>query len=149
MLTLVSGLTANTPAIVSTSPRFKRLAIAAVQPSVTSDVVAALGLSVEPELINPWLAPLTNGWLKLPRETANVFIMGLIRRDFGAAGLSNMVLSPEQLLVSLVTITLFVPCIASVIVLFKERSKTEGLLVWFGSWVAAFLIGGLVAQIII
>lgn len=77
------------------------------------------------------------------------FIMGLIRRDFGAAGLSNMVLSPEQLLVSLVTITLFVPCIASVIVLFKERSKTEGLLVWFGSWVAAFLIGGLVAQIII
>ncbi len=99
--------------------------------------------------IQDFLAPLTNGWLKLPRETANVFIMGLIRRDFGAAGLSNMVLSPEQLLVSLVTITLFVPCIASVIVLFKERSKTEGLLVWFGSWVAAFLIGGLVAQIII
>lgn len=99
--------------------------------------------------IQDWLAPLTIGVLKLPRETANVFIMGLIRRDFGAAGLSGMILAPQQLIVALITITLFVPCIASVIVMFKERGKLEGMIIWLGSWVAAFAIGGVVAQLVI
>lgn len=100
-------------------------------------------------IIQDALAPLTTGILKLPKETANVFIMGLIRRDFGAAGLANMMLEPAQMIVALITITLFVPCIASVIVMFKERGKLEGALIWLGSWVAAFAIGGIVAQVII
>ena len=99
--------------------------------------------------IQEFLSPLTTGILKLPKETANVFIMGLIRRDFGAAGLANMILEPAQLIVALLTITLFVPCIASVIVMFKERGKVEGLLIWLGSWVAAFVVGGIVAQVLI
>lgn len=101
------------------------------------------------DVIQNWLAPLTMGILKLPRETANVFIMGLIRRDFGAAGLSHMPLNPGQLIVALITITLFVPCIASVIVMFKERGKFEGLMIWMGSWLIAFIIGGIVACLVI
>lgn len=93
------------------------------------------------------LAPLTVGLLKLPKETATAFIMGLVRRDFGAAGLNDLTLSNLQTIISLISITLFVPCIASVIVLFKERSWKEGAIVWFSSWILAFLIGGLVAQI--
>ncbi|KXS40534.1 MAG: hypothetical protein AWU54_1948, partial [Candidatus Frackibacter sp. T328-2] len=38
------------------------------------------------------LIPLTVGWLQLPKETATVFIMGIIRRDFGAAGLTAIAL---------------------------------------------------------
>lgn len=92
------------------------------------------------------LAPITVGLLKLPKETATAFIMGLVRRDFGAAGLSDLTLSDLQTIVSLIAITLFVPCIASVIVLFKERSWKEGAVVWFASWILAFLIGGTVAH---
>ena len=33
------------------------------------------------------IAPLTEGFLKLPKEVATAFIMGIVRRDFGAAGL--------------------------------------------------------------
>ena len=101
------------------------------------------------ETIQDVLAPVTVGILKLPRESANIFIMGMIRRDFGAAGLTDMAISPEQMLVSLVTITLFVPCIASVLVMFKERGRREGLLIWLGSWVAAFAVGGLVAAVLL
>ena len=50
---------------------------------------------------------------------------------------------------SLVTITLFVPCIASILVIFKERGRREGLLIWLGSWVAAFAVGGLVAAVLL
>lgn len=95
------------------------------------------------------LAPLTVGWLHLPKEAAEAFILGMVRRDFGAAGFTDMHLTAAQGLVALVTITLFVPCIASAMILIKERSWREGILIWFGAFGAAFLIGGLVAQVAI
>ncbi|HWR43424.1 ferrous iron transport protein B [Sporomusa sp.] len=112
-------------------------------------IISGLQLSGLLEGIQSALAPLTEGMLKLPKETATAFIMGIIRRDFGAAGLSVMDLTPAQTLVSLVTITLFVPCIASVIVMFKERGNKEGALIWASSWVFAFIIGAIVAAFVI
>ncbi|MFN3428899.1 MAG: ferrous iron transport protein B [Candidatus Sericytochromatia bacterium] len=91
------------------------------------------------------LAPAVVGLLHLPKEAATAFIMGLIRRDFGAAGLTDLPLSPAQMVVALVVITLFVPCIATVTVLFKERGWREALTLWLGSWVLAFAIGGVLA----
>lgn len=99
------------------------------------------------EILQNLLAPLTVGWLNLPKESATAFIMGIVRRDFGAAGLTELSLDPMQTLVALITITLFVPCIAAMLVLFKERGKQEAPLVWVGSWVVAFLVGGSVAQL--
>jgi len=95
------------------------------------------------------IAPITQKWLKLPEEASIVFIMGIIRRDFGAAGLSHMILSNGQMLVALITITLFVPCVASVIMIFKERSKLEATAIWLSSFAIAFLIGGILAQFIV
>lgn len=95
------------------------------------------------------LAPLTEGWLSLPKEAATAFVMGMVRRDFGAAGLTELALSPWQVVVSLVVITLFVPCIASLMILFKERGVREALSIWAGAWVFAFLVGGTLAQIVL
>ncbi len=94
------------------------------------------------------LAPLTVHWLHLPKEAAAAFILGMVRRDFGAAGFTDMHLTAAQGLVALVTITLFVPCIASAMILIKERSWREGLMIWLGAFVSAFLVGGLVAQVV-
>lgn len=94
------------------------------------------------------LAPLTVGWLRLPGETTTAFIMGIMRRDFGAAGLYGMSLTPRQTLIGLVTITLFVPCIASIMVMIKERGWKDGSYIWAGSLVIAFLAGGILARLI-
>lgn len=99
------------------------------------------------ELIQRVLAPFTVGWLGLPASAATAFIMGLVRRDFGAAGLSTMNMTPLQTVVSLITITLFVPCIASVMMIFKERSKREAATIWLSTWLIAFLTGGVVYQL--
>lgn len=99
------------------------------------------------ELIQRVLAPFTVGWLGLPASAATAFIMGLVRRDFGAAGLSTMNMTPLQTVVSLITITLFVPCVASVMMIFKERSKREAATIWLSTWVIAFLSGGVVYQL--
>jgi ferrous iron transport protein B len=93
------------------------------------------------------LMPLTVNWLGLPKESATAFIMGIVRRDFGAAGLADLTMTSLQTVVSLITITLFVPCIASILVMFKERSKKEGAFMWLSTWVIAFIVGGIVAQI--
>jgi ferrous iron transport protein B len=92
--------------------------------------------------------PLTVGWLHLPKEAATAFVMGFVRRDFGAAGFFTMNLSSAQLLVAMVTITLFVPCVASVMVILKERGwkYLAGLLITSVS--GAFLVGGLLAQLL-
>lgn len=116
--------------------------------------VGALAVSIllVTGLLDRWeelLQPLTTGWLKLPAESATAFIMGLVRRDFGAAGLYDMGLSPMQIVVALVTITLFVPCIASLMVMLKERGAKEGMTIWAGSWVLAFGVGGLVALVLL
>ncbi len=93
------------------------------------------------------MRPLVNGWLGLPPEAATAFIMGIVRRDFGAAGLYALPMTAGQTLVSLVAITLFVPCIASILVILKERGFKDGVLIWVGSFIAAFLVGGLLAWI--
>jgi len=103
-------------------------------------------------LLDGWikiLSPLTVNWLQLPAEASRAFIMGIVRRDFGAAGFYNLDLTPMQTVVGLVTITLFVPCIASLMVMLKERGLFEGLIIWISSWLIAFTVGGIVSQILI
>lgn len=93
------------------------------------------------------VAPITVGWLQLPKEAATAFIMGFVRRDFGAAGLAEMPLTEIQVLVGLITITLFVPCIASLLVIFKERGRNDAMKIWPAVFVLAFLVGGITAQV--
>ncbi|MCX7762341.1 MAG: ferrous iron transporter B [Candidatus Kryptonium sp.] len=103
-------------------------------------------------LLEKWiqvLSPLTVNWLQLPAEASRAFIMGIVRRDFGAAGFYALDLTPMQTVAGLVTITLFVPCIASLMVMLKERGAFEGLIIWASSWIIAFTVGGIVSQILI
>jgi ferrous iron transport protein B len=112
----------------------------------------AVGVLQVTGLLAVWqdvLAPFTTGWLQLPREAANAFVMGMVRRDFGAAGLYDLPLTADQIVVALVTITLFVPCIASLMVMLKERGTKETTIVWLATWVGAFFVGGLLSQILI
>ena len=94
------------------------------------------------------MIPLTVKWLELPKETATAFIMGIIRRDFGAAGLTGISMTNVQTLVSLVVMTLFVPCIAAIMVIFKERGFKDAFIMWIGSFVVAFTAGGILAKLL-
>ena len=102
------------------------------------------------EAIQNALGPVIQAVLHLPAQTAQVFVMGLVRRDFGAAGLYFMAdkLSAIQLLTCLMVITLFVPCFASATVIWKERGMREGVLVLAGSWILAFGVGALLTRVL-
>jgi ferrous iron transport protein B len=91
--------------------------------------------------------PIITGWLGLPPEASVAFVMGFLRRDFGATGLFMMdsagLLTPRQVVVSMVTITLFVPCIASVLMIAKERGWRTAAAIVTIIFPLAFSIGGL------
>ncbi len=82
-----------------------------------------------------WLSnaarPLVTGALGLPPQAAQVFVMGFLRRDYGAAGLFQMAhdgsLSGVQAVVALTVMTLFVPCVANLLMIIKERGVRTGL----------------------
>ncbi|HNC67806.1 MAG TPA: ferrous iron transport protein B [Thauera aminoaromatica] len=97
----------------------------------------------------PWIIeagePLVVGWLGLPPEASAAFVMGFLRRDFGASGLFALQseLSMIQAVVGMVTITLFVPCIASLMMIIKEQGMKVAALMLAMIIPTAFLIGGL------
>ncbi|MFH0789099.1 MAG: ferrous iron transporter B, partial [Pseudomonadota bacterium] len=92
--------------------------------------------------------PLVVYWLGLPAESTGSFVIGFLRRDYGAAGFFAMaqkgLLTPNQVLVALVTITLFVPCIANFFMIIKERGWKIALIISGVVIVIALLLGGLV-----
>jgi ferrous iron transport protein B len=89
--------------------------------------------------------PVVTGLLGLPAEAASAFILGFLRRDYAAAGLfqryqpfmeaGTMTRTMEiEVTVALVTVTLFIPCIANFFMIVKERGwKT-------GAGMAAFIL---------
>jgi len=92
--------------------------------------------------------PLVSGLLDLPPKTAEAFLIGFLRRDYGAAGLYNMArggfLTNLQVVVSLVTITLFIPCLANFLVIMKEHGGKIAAGMALFIFPFAILVGALV-----
>jgi ferrous iron transport protein B len=98
------------------------------------------------DLIISGLQPIVT-WLGLPANMATVFLYGFFRRDYGAAGLFDLnqtgSLSTQQLLVAAIILTLFLPCIAQLQVMLKERGGLITLAIVAFIIPFAFLMGGL------
>ncbi len=94
------------------------------------------------------LAPVTVSWLHLPPEVADILIMGFIRKEFGAAAILNLNMLPLQNFIILLTLSLTVPCIASTMVIFKERGWREGIMIWLTVFGLAFLLGGAATRVL-
>jgi ferrous iron transport protein B len=82
-----------------------------------------------------WIAaagrPVVTGLLGLPPATAQILVMGFLRRDYGAAGLFQLAhtgqLTGVQAVVALTVMTLFVPCVANFLMMVRERGLKTGL----------------------
>ncbi len=94
------------------------------------DSVRLLGRSLL-AWIQTALEPLLSGLLHLPSQAAGIFLLGFLRRDYGAAGLYDMarkgLLNGQQVVVSMIVITLFVPCLASFLMIIKEQGLKRAL----------------------
>ena len=90
--------------------------------------------------------PIVVHFLGLPSRAAEAFVIGFLRRDYGAAGLFMLakegLLDPIQIVVSLTVMTLFVPCIANFFMMVKERGLRTALYMSAFIFPFAFGVGG-------
>jgi ferrous iron transport protein B len=98
-------------------------------------------------VIEQLASPLVVGALGLPVEATAAFLIGFLRRDYGAAGLFALALAGQlngnQIVVSMVVITLFIPCIANVLMILKEYGWKVMVGVVVTVFPVAFLVGAL------
>lgn len=92
--------------------------------------------------------PAVAGILQLPPRAAEAFLVGFFRRDYGSAGIYALfehgLLSPVQAVVALVTITLFVPCVANFFVIVKEHGTRTAVAMTAFIFPCAFIVGAVV-----
>ncbi len=99
-------------------------------------------------LIEWALRPIIVTWLDLPIHFSEALVMSLARSEAGAVLILNMVqhgeLTTVQVMVAVIVITLFIPCISNVMAMIKELTLKPALIMVLIITIAAFLIGGMV-----
>jgi ferrous iron transport protein B len=92
-------------------------------------------------------SPVVQGLLGLPAEATEAFLIGFLRRDFGAAGLYELArmgaMDTVGVVVAVTTITLFMPCIANLFMIIKEQGWRVALAVSAFVLPFALAVGGL------
>jgi len=98
-------------------------------------------------LIERIASPVIVYLLNLPIEATGSFMMGFLRRDYAAAGLFTLFLRGKMdeigAIVSMVSITLFVPCFANALMIIKERGIWVGIKVIVIVFLLAIIVGSL------
>ncbi|MBN1539470.1 MAG: ferrous iron transporter B, partial [Candidatus Thermoplasmatota archaeon] len=94
-------------------------------------------------------APVTAGWLGLPKEATTAMLMGFLRKDLAVGMLIPLDMTPMQLVIAATMLTVYFPCVATFAVLFRElgiRDMMKATAIMIGT---ALLVGGIMRFILI
>ena len=94
------------------------------------------------EWISEATAPLIVGILGLPKEAVASLVVGFLRKDVAVGMLLPLGLDMGQLIVASVVLTMYFPCVATFVVLFKELGARDLIKATTIMVVSALLVGG-------
>ena len=100
-----------------------------------------------------WLArvfaPLMEVWLGLPAEATAALLVGFLRKDLAVGMLVPLGMTPVQLVIAVTMLSIYVPCVATFVVLLKELGA-RGMAAAVGVMVTtALIVGGLLRMVLI
>ena len=104
-------------------------------------IVGVLDATGVTAFLSKLLAPVFNGLLGLPPEASGPVLLGILRKDVAMGMLGALDLTPAQLVVATVTLSMTFPCIATFIVLWKELGGRR-MAASMGIMTASALIAG-------
>ena len=99
------------------------------------------------DLLKSFLYPVIVNWLELPVDMVEALILTMARHEIAAgfilslsdAGKLNFI----QSIISVVITTMFVPCIANIVAIFKELGPKTGLIIVLSINLVSFFFAGL------
>ncbi len=94
------------------------------------------------EWISEAASPLIVGLLGLPKEAVASLIVGFLRKDVAVGMLLPLGLDMGQLIVASVVLTMYFPCVATFVVLFKELGARDLIKATAIMVVSTLLVGG-------
>ena len=107
--------------------------------------------------LNSLLSPITVSWLGLPLITGSLLIFGIFKKELilimlaALMGTTNFieVLTPIQMITLGVVSMFYIPCIATIAVLWKEFGWRRALYIALGKIIFALILGGIIYRILI
>jgi ferrous iron transport protein B len=100
------------------------------------------------DLLSRLLAPIFSGLLGLPAEAAGPILLGILRKDVAVGMLATLGLSPAQLVVATITLSMTFPCIATFIVLWRELGGRR-MAASMGIMIASALVAGVSVRMLL
>ncbi len=88
-------------------------------------------------------APVFVTWFGVPKETVGPLITAFLRKDLAVAQLSNIPMTPYQMISAVVLVTIYFPCVATFVAMFKEGWK-ELLAAVAVLMIVVFIYGGMI-----
>jgi ferrous iron transport protein B len=131
--------------------------IAAPVVIISGVVIQAINLAGWMPVISSVLSPITVKWLGLPAITGILLIFGILRKELilvmlaAYLGTSNFseVLTPVQMITLAVVSMFYIPCVATISVLWKEYGWKKALVVCFLEIFFAVILAGIVSRILV
>lgn len=105
------------------------------------------------DLLKGFLEPVVVRWMGLPIEMVEALIL-LIAREEAAAGLILRLsdlgkLTAVQSIIAVVVTTMFVPCFANIVAMFKEAGAKAGILMLLGINISTVLLAGILNWVLL
>jgi ferrous iron transport protein B len=123
---------------------------------ISGVVIQAINLAGWMPAISSLLSPITVNWLGLPAVTGILLIFGILRKELilvmlaaylGTADFAN-VLNPQQMITLAVVSMFYIPCVATISVLWKDYGWKKALLICIIEIAFAILLAGVVSRIL-
>ena len=123
---------------------------------ISGVVIQAINLAGWMPAISSFLSPVTVTWLGLPAITGILLIFGILRKELilvmlaaylGTTNFSDM-LSSQQMITLAVVSMFYIPCVATISVLWKEYGWKKALAICILEILFAILLAGIVKRIL-
>lgn len=123
---------------------------------ISGVVIQAINLAGGMPYISSFLSPITVTWLGLPAITGILLIFGILRKELilvmlaAYLGTSNFaeVLSQQQMITLAVVSMFYIPCVATISVLWKEYGWKKTLVICTLEILFAILLAGFIKRIL-
>lgn len=93
-------------------------------------------------------APVVRGILGLPEESVTSIIIGMLRKDAALGMLATTAMTAKQMVVGSVVLTMFFPCIAAFVVLYRELGLKDFFKSMAVMLIASISVGGILNLIL-